>query len=181
MTKRAAIFVDGSNFFKLSEALGIYTYQLEWDRMISDLVKDRQIVYANYYDCPKNEAEVPEQARKQKQFFSHLRGIPWMKLKFGRLEPRFDERGYRHLVEKAVDVKIAVDIVLGAVRDEYDHGYLLSADGDFSPAIEAAQEQGKRIYVATPGSSYQLALVADVFIQLQRGQLAAWRRRHGGP
>ena len=178
---RAAIFVDGSNFFKYCEELQIYAYQLEWDRLIPDLVGDREIAYANYYDCPKNEAEVPEQAQRQKQFFSHLRQIPWMNLKFGRLEPRVDERGYRHLVEKAVDVKIAVDMVLGAVRDEYDHAYLLSADGDFSPAVEAAKELGKKVYVATPGTSYQLGLVADVFVQIEPTRLRGWRRRHGGP
>ena len=75
--KRAAIFVDGSNFFKYCEELHIYAYQLEWDRLIPDLIMDRQIVYARYYDCPKNEREVPDQAQRQKRFFSLLRGIPW--------------------------------------------------------------------------------------------------------
>lgn len=181
MAKRAAIFVDGSNFFKYCEELHIYAYQLEWNRLIPDLVMDREIVCARYYDCPKNELEVPEQARRQKQFFSLLRAVPWMELRFGRLEPRYDAAGNRHLVEKAVDVKIAVDMVLGAVRDEYDHAYLLSADGDFSPAIEAAQGLGKRVYVATPGQSHQLGQAADVFIRIDSHQLNGWLRRHGGP
>ena len=41
----------------------------------------------------------------------------------------------RVLVEKAVDVQLAVDIVMMGERDEYDAAYLLSADGDFTPAV----------------------------------------------
>ena len=80
-----------------------------------------------------------------------------------------------------MDVKIAVDMVLGAVHNKYDHAFLLSADGDYSPAIEAAKDLGKRVFVATPGASLQLGLVADKFIHLEKAQLKAWRRRHGGP
>lgn len=95
VTQRAAIFVDGSNFFKYCEELHIYAYQLEWDNLLEDLVQARRIEYANYYDCPKRidpvnpqDPVVLEQERRQKQFFSILRKIRWLNLKFGRLEPR---------------------------------------------------------------------------------------------
>lgn len=181
MAKRAAVFVDGSNFFKYCEELHIYAYQLEWDLLIPDIVMDREIVYAKYYDCPKNDQEVPDQAQRQKQFFSIMRAIPWMELCFGRLEPRYNDAGQRHLVEKAVDVQIAVDMVLGAYRDEYDHAFLLSADGDFTPAVAAAQEMGKRVYIATPGKSFQLGQAANTFIRLDSHRLNNFLRRHGGP
>ncbi len=83
-----------------------------------------------------------------------LRKISWMRLEFGRLEPRYSDEGKRHLVEKGVDVKIAIDMVLGAMNDEYDHAYLLSADGDFTPAISAVRNLGKRVLVATPGAAH---------------------------
>ena len=38
-------------------------------------------------------------------------------------------------VEKAVDVMLAVDLVVMAERDEFDAAYVLSADGDFTPAV----------------------------------------------
>lgn len=180
MAKRAAIFVDGSNFFKYCEELHIYAYQLEWDTMIRDIVMAREIVYARYYDCPKRENEVPEQAKRQKQFFSLLRKISWMELVFGRLEPRGAGQN-KHLVEKAVDVHIAVDMVLGAAQDKYDHAFLLSADGDFTPAVKAAQDFGKRVYVVTPGNSHQLGQAADVFVRLDSARLNSFLRRHGGP
>jgi len=42
------------------------------------------------------------------------------------------------MVEKAVDVMLAVDLVVMAERDEYDAAYILSADGDYTPAREQA-------------------------------------------
>lgn len=51
--------------------------------------------------------------------------------------------------EKGIDVLIALSIVLGAVRDEYDTGILCSADTDLIPAIEEARRLGKHFEVAT--------------------------------
>lgn len=72
--------------------------------------------------------------------------------------------------EKAVDVSLAVDLVMMAQRSEYDAAYLLSADGDFTPAVEAARALGKKVYAASPGTGAQLAAVVNTFIPLK----AAW-------
>lgn len=69
--------------------------------------------------------------------------------------------------EKAVDVKLAVDMVMMAQRDEYDAAYLLSADGDFTPAVEAVRAIGKSVYVASPAKGAQLAAVATSYIPLK--------------
>lgn len=45
--------------------------------------------------------------------------------------------------EKAVDVKLAVDMVL--LRDIYDVGIIVSGDQDYVPAVEAMKDFGKRI------------------------------------
>ena len=53
-------------------------------------------------------------------------------------------------VEKAVDVFLAVDLVTMAINNAYDSAYLLSADGDFTPAIagtEARKEGLRRISI----------------------------------
>lgn len=72
------------------------------------------------------------------------------------------------VVEKAVDVMLAVDMVVMAERDEYDCAYLLSADGDYTPAVEAAVAVGKTVYVASPGFGAQLGAVSKAFIRLDR-------------
>ena len=72
------------------------------------------------------------------------------------------------IVEKAVDVQIAVDMVMMAQRDAYDAAYLLSADGDFTPAVAAVRSFGKKIYAASPLSGARLAAVVNSFIPLTR-------------
>lgn len=82
--------------------------------------------------------------------------------------------GKRHrkstaLVEKAVDVMLAVDMVVMAERGLYDAAYLLSADGDFAPAVRAIRERGLKAYAASPGAGAQLASVVNSFIRLEKG------------
>jgi len=71
-------------------------------------------------------------------------------------------------VEKAVDVMLAVDMVRMAERNEYDTAYLLSADGDFTPAVKAVAEAGKKMFAASATPGAQLAQAVYKFIPLQR-------------
>ncbi len=52
------------------------------------------------------------------------------------------------LREKGVDVSLAVDLVRGAFRGDFDVAVLFSTDTDFEPAIEAVVETGIAIEVA---------------------------------
>jgi uncharacterized LabA/DUF88 family protein len=81
--------------------------------------------------------------------------------------------GTRHrqgkaLVEKAVDVMLAVDMVVMAERGEYDAAYLLSADGDFTPAVRAVRARGLKAYAASPAAGAQLAAVVNSFIRVKK-------------
>jgi len=73
-----------------------------------------------------------------------------------------------YYVEKQVDVQIAVDVVSGAYHDEYDVAYLLSADGDFVPAVDKARLAGKTVFAASPSYGRQLGRAVDAFIRLDR-------------
>lgn len=70
------------------------------------------------------------------------------------------------MVEKAVDVMLAVDMVVMAERDQYDAAYLLSADGDYTPAVSAVKSLNKKVYAVSPTSGAQLAAVVDSFIRV---------------
>lgn len=70
--------------------------------------------------------------------------------------------------EKGVDVQLAIDMVRYAVENTYDLAYLLSGDGDFSPAVETARTFGKRVFVASPDASKKLRDSADLSIRLHR-------------
>jgi uncharacterized LabA/DUF88 family protein len=71
-------------------------------------------------------------------------------------------------VEKAVDVSLAVDMVVMAERDEFDSAYLLSADGDFTPAVDAVRRHNKKIYAASPSLGRKLASVVNCYIPLKK-------------
>ncbi len=70
--------------------------------------------------------------------------------------------------EKAVDVQLAIDMVVMANRDEYDVAYLLSADGDFTGAVNYVRSVGKTVFAASAQSGAQLAAVVNKFIPLDR-------------
>jgi uncharacterized LabA/DUF88 family protein len=69
--------------------------------------------------------------------------------------------------EKAVDVMLSVDLVLMGHRNEYDAAYLLTADGDYTPAVKAVREIGKKVYCASPATGAQLAAAANSWIPLK--------------
>lgn len=46
--------------------------------------------------------------------------------------------------EKGVDVRMAVDFAMMAVRDEYDIGVLMSNDSDFRPVLEEVDGLGSK-------------------------------------
>jgi uncharacterized LabA/DUF88 family protein len=60
-------------------------------------------------------------------------------------------------------------MVVMADRDEYDAAYLLSADGDFTGAVEHVRTLGKKVYAACPGHGAQLARAVNSFIHLSTG------------
>ena len=70
------------------------------------------------------------------------------------------------MVEKAVDVMLAVDLVVMAERNKFDAAYLLSADGDFTPAVKAVRAHGKKVYAVSVLPGAQLASVVNSFIRL---------------
>lgn len=67
------------------------------------------------------------------------------------------------IVDKAVDVMLAVDMVVMAERDQFDAAYLLSADGDYTHAVAAVRSLAKKVYAASPLPGAQLAAVVNSF------------------
>ena len=72
------------------------------------------------------------------------------------------------LKEKAADVMLAVEMYKLAVNDEYDDAYLLSGDGDFTPAVKAVRDLGKKVYCVSPCFSAALKNASNAFIPLKR-------------
>ena len=79
------------------------------------------------------------------------------------------ETSFPRYTEKRVDVSIAVDMVRMAYEGMYDVAYLLSADSDLVPAVEAVRSRGKKVFAASPTFGHELEKVVDAFISLRRG------------
>ncbi|MDP9121777.1 MAG: NYN domain-containing protein [Acidobacteriota bacterium] len=79
--------------------------------------------------------------------------------------------GERHkssqvMVEKGVDVMLAVDLVVMAERNEFDVAYLLSADGDYTHAASVVRAHDKKMFAASASYGAQLAREVDSYIRL---------------
>ena len=85
----------------------------------------------------------------------------------GELEALCETR-FPQYVEKRVDVSIAVDMVTMAYKREYDVAYLLSADGDYVPAVEAVKSEDRKVFAAFPAIGRELEKVVDTSIPLNR-------------
>jgi uncharacterized LabA/DUF88 family protein len=106
-----------------------------------------------YYAAPSPN-QGSDSARKQQTFFEVLRASTNVTLILGRHE----RRGNVH-VEKETDVKLAVDMVSGAFKGEYDVAMLITGDTDYVPAVKAVRETGRRvIWCHFPNQKHSLEL-----------------------
>lgn len=140
LKERIVIFIDGSNFYhELTKNFG--KIKIDFSTFAKFLTGNNKLVQIYYYNVPLNQKDNPKEYRRQQKFFSYLSRIPNLEIKLGRLEKR--PKGV--LVEKGVDVRIAVDIVTHAYANIYDSAILVSGDADFVPAIRAVQDFGKEV------------------------------------
>ena len=63
--------------------------------------------------------------------------------------------------EKGVDVRIAIDIVKGALRNEFDRCFLVSSDSDLLPAVLEVKLAGKQIIYVQIGKCGSIALATN--------------------
>jgi uncharacterized LabA/DUF88 family protein len=70
--------------------------------------------------------------------------------------------------QKEVDVALATEMIMHAVKDHYDVAILISGDRDFIPAISAVQSLGKKVEVASFASSTSRAVknICDRYIDV---------------
>lgn len=143
--ERVAVFIDGSNFYNYLKQSGFrfntgarFNYRL----FVAHLVGERECVEKNYYTGIMRNFDKTERSAKlvrgQQKFLAGLRNDGFS-ITRGRI--MYDAGRPR---EKGTDVAIALDLALGAVRDEFDTGILISSDTDLVPALREVRKNGKR-------------------------------------
>jgi len=133
---RVAIYIDGSNTYNKLKSFGLPEEGKKFDfsAFVSHIVGDRSLISKRYYvGIVRNHANSEKGdvlVRKQQQFLETLRTAGF-EIKPGKI--MYDSDRIR---EKGVDVKLAVDLVIGAADDLYDTAIVISSDTDLIPAIK---------------------------------------------
>ncbi|OIO46292.1 hypothetical protein COX24_02620 [bacterium (Candidatus Gribaldobacteria) CG23_combo_of_CG06-09_8_20_14_all_37_87_8] len=144
--EKVVIYIDGSNFYKYlkDEAINLQKgVKFDFSKFTDFLVQERVCISKRYYvgiarnfdDTEKSKAIISG----QQKFLSRIKNEGFC-VKPGRL--MYDKDRIR---EKGTDVKIAVDLIIGAVDDLYDTAILVSSDTDLIPAIKYIKHKGKKL------------------------------------
>lgn len=193
--ERAAVFVDGNNFYNGLDDVGVTAQgQLSFAKIAMKLVGPRTWTALRYYVGQVQNNGNPKLYADQRSFISRQQNLDRrITFHFGRIEPRVsknaasdelfdylvrrkaaiervDQVVYNELgalarshqkvtlmVEKAVDVMLAVDLVVMAERNEFDTVYILSADGDYTHAVKFARDKGKKVFAVSARNGHELA------------------------
>lgn len=160
--ERVAIFIDGSNFYHGLKAV-FGKASINFEKFAEKLCAGRSLVRTYYYNVPVNREDDEERYRNQQRFFTKLQSVPYVEVKLGRLVKRPSG-----MVEKGVDVKLAVDMLVMAFNNTYDTAILVSGDGDFDSAVYGTKNIGKHVENAyfSKGHSDQLKKACDKMILL---------------
>jgi len=141
--KRVCVFIDGSNFYHgLKHHFG--KANIDFNKLSLTLcTSGRELIRTYYYNAPVFKEDNEELYKSQQRFFESLRKLPDLQLRLGRLEHR--DGG---VIEKGVDIYLAIDMLRYAYNDIYDIAILISSDGDFSEAVNAVKDLGKHVEYA---------------------------------
>ena len=170
--ERVMIFIDGSNLYNcLKQEFG--KSSIDFAKFYQQLAGQRKLIRTYYYNATLPQTPDPKDRLKyasQQKFLDSLSRIPYLELRLGRLEHRPGG-----LVEKGVDIKIAVDMLRLAHNNAYDTAILVSGDGDFADAVQAVKDMGKHVENAClkTGQSFHLKQACDRFILIDANFLSA--------
>lgn len=156
-----ALFIDGANFYSAAKALGI---DIDYRKLLAEFKDSGRLIRAYYYT-----------ALIEDQDFSPIRPlVDWLDYNGYSLVTKpakeyVDPNGRRRF-KGDMDVDITVDLL--QATDFVDHAFLFSGDGDFLPAIEAAQRKGMRVTIVStiksnpPMVADEVRRAADNFLDL---------------
>ena len=142
--ERVTIYIDGSNTYKRLKGLGMLqeSTRFNYSAFVKYLIGDRILVSKRYYvGIVRNvdKSEKAEKMMKSQQKFSNGLQTEGFEIKSGKI--MYDNGNIR---EKGIDVKLSVDLVIGAVDNLYDTAVVISSDTDLIPAIKYVHNAKKK-------------------------------------
>lgn len=168
---RISILIDGANFYLLAlKNLGIQDANFDYEAFINLLANGREVIPhgKRFYigTVPEKEGDIKSKKAisRQTSLFTRLRNKQWEirtsihKKKIETISVDNRVNNWEHLIkigvesftfekyrEKGTDVKIATDLIVGAIDNQYDTAILVSSDTDLIPAIDWVRSRGKKV------------------------------------
>lgn len=139
-----SVYIDGSNTYRRLKDLGIpqKSRWFDYSAFVRHLVGDRILLSKRHYVGIVRNVDGSEKAenmvRSQQKFLNGLQ-TEGFEIKGGKI--MYDGGNIR---EKGVDVKLALDLVIGAADDLYDTAIVISSDTDLIPAIKYVRKAKKK-------------------------------------
>lgn len=168
--ERVSIFIDAGNFYHLAlKKIGAQELYFDFEQFALFLANSRSIsdFGKRFYVGTVREKEGDKRSKqamaRQTSVFTFLKKNNWeiktSKLKLREEELIIDSRvsdykkilkigikkvRFERLREKGIDVKLATDLIVGAVDNQYDTAIVVSSDSDLVPAIDWVRYRKKK-------------------------------------
>ncbi len=159
--ERLALFIDGSNLYAATKALG---FDIDYKLLRSEFMRRGKMVRAFYYT-----------ALIENEEYSPIRPlVDWLDYNGFTLVTKpakeFTDSTGRRKVKGNMDIELSIDAM--EMADHVEHIVIFSGDGDFRPLVSAIQRKGVRVSVVStirsqpPMIADDLRRQADNFIEL---------------
>ena len=120
--------------------------KINWQSIINRLSEGKKLIRTYYYTAKLDENTNNETFQKQAEYLQRLKhDIPFLELRLGRLVKMGES-----WIQKGIDVKLSLDMVIKAFRNHYDVAALIAGDSDFIDLIEEVKDKyGKQVLLLT--------------------------------
>ncbi|MFW9989700.1 MAG: NYN domain-containing protein [Candidatus Odinarchaeota archaeon] len=130
--ERITIFIDNSNIFKGFQK---YDVKVDYEKLKTLITHGRKLNAIYLY-----EGVVYPISPEKKRWYKDLSAKSGYIIRVS-----FDKISKNGVIEKKVDIKIAIDIISLASKNVYDTAVLVSGDGDFLPVIKKVKKLNKKV------------------------------------
>jgi len=160
--EKIALFIDGSNLYSASRAIG---FDIDYKNLLELFSAKGQLVRAYYYTALMEDQEnLPIRPL-----------VDWLDYNgytvVTKPTKEFTDSMGRRKIKGNMDMEIAIDVL--EMAEHIDHAVLFSGDGDFRRLVEAVQRRGARVTVVStfqsspPMVADELRRQADNFVELK--------------
>lgn len=149
------MFVDGSNLFGgIGDVLPPGEY-FHFSDLVAEIRKDFRIDVIHFYGTYMNESmfTAPSdklKAKAQVEFFNDVRKDKNILFYSGYFSGKNKEKG--------VDVHLAVDMVLGSMKNEFDNAVVMTGDDDLIYPVQILRSLHKKVHLTAFGARFPFGI-----------------------